>query len=265
MSPMDRTISKGVERVRTGAGATGVLSREPQKRGRGVGHGFTLIELLAVIAIIGLLAGLVIGLSGVATEKSRRARTTGEHARLVTAIEAYKLDIGSYPPDNQKIDPFTLNTSPQFYERAGLNTLFYELSGATFANNNGGEFTTLHGGLTVASADLTANFGNKGVQNSARDKRNVPYRGISFKPSSYAQLDVSGNVHILVTPLKGPHDSQFKIKNNNQGANPWFYNLTGTNKHNPDSYDLWAEYNSGTMRSNGVNVPKVATIGNWKE
>src|SRR5205085_8264204 len=94
---------------------------------------FTLIELLVVISIIGILAALIIPLSGIATTKMRISRTSAELNQLVTAIEGYKLETGSYPPDNTNL---VLNTtSPNLYRTtAGLNPLFYELTGAVFTN-----------------------------------------------------------------------------------------------------------------------------------
>ena len=242
-----------------GTGGTPVLPMPMRRAGR---VGFTLIELLAVIAIIGLLAGLVVGLSGLAVSKQREARMRGEHARLVTAIDAYKAELGFYPQDNT-------NTSLSFIERAGRNSLFYELSGATFANDNGGQFTTVHNSEVTTAADLNTALSVRGIQNSSRDKKGIPYRGISFKPSQLAQLDTSGNVWILVAPLKGPYDATFKIKNSNVGANPWFYNLSGTNKHNIEGYDLWTEYLAGSKKIlvGGVptRVPQTNVVGNWKE
>ena len=38
---------------------------------RGGWNGFTLIELLVVISVIGILASLIVGVSGVATSKAR--------------------------------------------------------------------------------------------------------------------------------------------------------------------------------------------------
>src|SRR3954466_1699 len=109
-------ISKGI------AGSKGIRQRGGTRGGQ---QAFTLIELLTVIAIIALLAGLVLGTAGLATRKSRAARMQGEHGRLVTAIDTYKTDLGNYPPDNA-------DTTLERYERAGRNSLFYELSGCTF-------------------------------------------------------------------------------------------------------------------------------------
>ena len=63
--------------------------------------GFTMIELLTVIALIGILAGMILGLSGLASSKMRIARVQGELSHLVTAIEFYKDKYKVYPPDNQ--------------------------------------------------------------------------------------------------------------------------------------------------------------------
>ena len=60
--------------------------------------GFTLVELLVVISIMGVLAGLTVGLSGVASRKSKEGRIRGDLNRLVTLIENYKAKMGFYPP-----------------------------------------------------------------------------------------------------------------------------------------------------------------------
>ena len=59
--------------------------------------GFTLIELLAVITIIGLLAGLVLGIAGYAQQRAATNRAQAEIAEMNRALEAYMLDLGQYP------------------------------------------------------------------------------------------------------------------------------------------------------------------------
>jgi prepilin-type N-terminal cleavage/methylation domain-containing protein len=214
---------------------------------------FTLIELLAVIAIIGLLSALVLGLSGTATTKSREARIRGEHARLLSDIESYKAEVGTYPPDNTDTNKFSNN-----YERAGRNSLFYELSGATFRNN---AFVVVGKNETIATTVLKENFGVDGVQNSSRKGGEIPFRGVSFKPDQYKELQPVNNdpnldVEVLVVPIKAPSHVELDARGNKGKLNPWLYDASSTNRHNPETFDLWTEY----LAKKRTNV-----FGNWKE
>lgn len=59
--------------------------------------GFTLIELLIVIAIIGLLAGIIsLGISS-AKVKARDAKRAGDIRQFITALEQYYIHNGTYP------------------------------------------------------------------------------------------------------------------------------------------------------------------------
>jgi prepilin-type N-terminal cleavage/methylation domain-containing protein len=219
---------------------------------------FTLIELLAVISIIALLAALILGLSGLATNKMRKSRMEGEHARLVTAIDSYKAELGNFPPDNGLMKDASGSDTNTYHKYAGMNPLFYELSGATFDSAAGGTFTTQNKADSIKVNELTNAFTVKGIENSARVKKDIPFRGVTFKLSQYADLDGFENVQILISPLKGPYDSAFKKKTAGNPApiNPWFYDASSTNRHNQDGYDLWTEY----LGPNGTIV-----VGNWKD
>jgi prepilin-type N-terminal cleavage/methylation domain-containing protein len=225
-----------------------------KSKGNGIGQarGFTLIELLAVIAIIALLAGIVLSTAGVATFKSREARMRAEHGKVVTAIDSYKLELGNYPPDNQT--PGSLDR----YDRAGRNSLYYELSGCTFKNDGGGTFVTVNQQEEIKATDLKSAFGVSGVENSARNKRDVPWKGVNFRPNQIGELDKFEDAEVLIVPLPGPHELDKKAPagvTKIPKLNPFFYDSSSTNRNNADTYDLWTEY---TTRD-GTKV-----IGNWK-
>jgi general secretion pathway protein G len=78
-------------------------------------RGFTLLELLVVLAILGLLIGLVapraIGILGSSKQKIARI----EIERIAGNLDIYKLDVGSYPTSDQGLQ--ALINRPQGAER----------------------------------------------------------------------------------------------------------------------------------------------------
>jgi prepilin-type N-terminal cleavage/methylation domain-containing protein len=81
---------------------------------------FTLIELMAVITIIVILAGLVVGGMGFVTERQAKEKARVQIALLSKAIEEYKLDMGKYPGSAENTSA-TGTISAELYDR-----LFYQ-------------------------------------------------------------------------------------------------------------------------------------------
>ena len=197
---------------------------------------FTLMEMLVVIAVIGILAAMIVGLAPGVTEKKVRGRVRGELTALVTAIENFKHDQGFYPPDNRN------NT-------AG-SPLFYELIGCSLNNN---QFIPTVG-TAVPVAQVKPSFGVDGfVNTSVGNKPSKNYLG-ELKADQHG---INTNtpptpVEVLLVPFKGM-----------QGEfNPWRYN-SSTPVHNPGSFDLWAEIDLGKKDQNGNPAPVI--IGNWRQ
>ena len=82
---------------------------------------FTLIELLIVVSIIAILAGLTLSTLGYVNRKGAESRARTEVVALSSAIENYKLEIGSYPAANNLYNELTAtkpgsNTTRVFFE-----------------------------------------------------------------------------------------------------------------------------------------------------
>jgi len=217
---------------------------------------FTLIELLVTIAIIGALAALVLPLSGIASAKMRIARVKAELNRYINAIETYKLETGEYPPDHGLLSQVSSIDSNLYHQRAALNPLAFELRGSVFSNQT---FICVVDNETISASSFDNIFKRNGIRNSARFKTDIDFKGFTLKEDEVENVEpgefggVEGDeVELMKVPVPGPFmlESENKVK-----FNPWFYDASSTNRHNKNSYDLWAEI---------IVQGKTNVIGNWK-
>lgn len=84
-------------------------------------QGMTLIELMVVIAIIMILMGIVLGISGAAQRGAAEAKAKGEIGKISLEIENYRADRGVYPPSSGNrltVDFF------QWYDQRYADTVF---------------------------------------------------------------------------------------------------------------------------------------------
>lgn len=70
-----------------------MLNRQSYSRSRG----FTLIELLTVIAIIGILAAIIIPVTGSVREKGKKAKARAQFAQWSAAFTQFKQEYGYWP------------------------------------------------------------------------------------------------------------------------------------------------------------------------
>ena len=73
------------------------LLRQDSRRDKLDVGAFTLLEILAVVAILAILAGIVVGVGRRASESGKIARTKAELAVLSAALEAYQRTYADYP------------------------------------------------------------------------------------------------------------------------------------------------------------------------
>ena len=88
-----------------------MTSRQSRKQA-----GFTLIEILVTTAIIGILVGIVLGVSGVATRKSDESKARAEMQKIGNAIEQYRLANGTVPERLSDLTAANSGVSGEFRE-----------------------------------------------------------------------------------------------------------------------------------------------------
>jgi prepilin-type N-terminal cleavage/methylation domain-containing protein len=84
---------------------------------------FTLIELLVVIAIIGVLSSVVLASLNSARGKARDARRASDMSNVVTALELYFDQNGTYPPDGYPATDAGCGNIPQCLTSVATNYL----------------------------------------------------------------------------------------------------------------------------------------------
>jgi prepilin-type N-terminal cleavage/methylation domain-containing protein len=226
---------------------------EDSRRGRRLEHararvlpgsGFTLVELLVVITIMGMIAAMVVGMSALAARKKHDTVVAAMKSRLMVFIDTYHSKMGFYPPDNAMNAALVVG-SPTYEQSTAMNSLIYELTGASNIIGTS-SFRAFDG--TLISALAVSNFCQRGgIANSLPDETRVFYQPLP-NPSDYVTNSLGLKQLIVPVPLTGTP------------VNFWHYDCSNPNRHNPLTYDLWAEYSAGTDKSGN---PITSTNCNW--
>lgn len=200
---------------------------------------FTLIELMAVITIIVILAGLVVGGMGFVSERQAKEKAKVQTQLLAKAIEEYKLDIGMYPPTSDKNSasaPNGTSTSADLYV-----CLFYE--GYDYAEKSKGgsaptSWTKTVGGVSVPKAtkiylpELDPTTTKQGWVDTVT--------GASAKPPTS-------------TPIRDPWGNQYCYRSATDASGK-----SNTNSQNPD-FDLWSMGKDGKTNASNPSLTSPAT------
>ncbi|MHB8522667.1 MAG: type II secretion system protein [Limisphaerales bacterium] len=209
---------------------------------------FTLIELLVVIAVIGILASLILAVSGSAALKMRLNRVKAELSQYETAIEAYKVKFGNYPPDNVKTRD--ANGQPLIID-PNVNQLFYELTGTTTSN---GVYVSALDQENILPRVVSRVFQIQGFLNVGEEGQPKDFLP-SLKPSQRSAYVTNPTVRLLTVSVPWPLNGKNPPIPNVPQLNPVRY-VSSKPTNNPTTFDLWAEVPIGK---------KVYQLGNWNE
>jgi general secretion pathway protein G len=124
--------------------------------------GFTLIEMLVVVAIIGILAGIIVVKIANKPDEARVVRAKQDIASLQTALDLYKLDNGTYPTTEQGLDALVTQPSdppmpPNWH--AYLSKIPTDPWNRPYLYQNPGE----HGDIDIYTYGPTGQAGGKGT------------------------------------------------------------------------------------------------------
>jgi general secretion pathway protein G len=174
--------------------------------------GFTLIELMAVVTIIIILAGLVVGGLGFVTERQAKEKATVQIALLSKAIEEYKLEMGAYPGSTAAYGGATATAAGGDSSQVLYNALFKE----------GFDYTN--------PATPPANWGTKATR--------------IFLPELDPRVTKQGWVTLTANVTTAPPAG---LKILDPWGLPYLYRV-GTSAQNPD-FDLWSRGKDGLTRT----------------
>ncbi len=147
-------------------------------------RGFTLIELLTVIAIIGVLAAMVIGVTVIVTKRAKVSASKTSFQQWASGLEQYKSAYGYYPyigakvGDDRFIDLDNKNTVAEFIKcMTGKQPIFDSKRGqpldpaeARKFNKRGEEFCSIGSDVLQLSdtgtytGKLADRFGNSKIR-----------------------------------------------------------------------------------------------------
>lgn len=193
-----------------------------QRHGR---PAFTLIELMAVITIIIILAGLVVGGLGFVTERQAKEKARVQIALLGKSIEEYKLDMGIYPPTGNSSNG-SFNSTSTVPTRDLYHALYYD--GVMYAKETEGgsaptNWTRTVGGTTIPKPTS--------IYLADLDPRSTSQGWVDL-PSGASKKDA--NPPETVTGIKDPWGNKFGYRSATAADG-----TPNTNTVNPD-FDLWS-------------------------
>ncbi|MEX1116052.1 MAG: type II secretion system protein GspG [Akkermansiaceae bacterium] len=196
---------------------------------------FTLIELMAVITIIVILAGLVVGGLGYVNERQARSKAQVQIALLSKALEEYKLDMGQYPPTTNKSGNLTAAGGGTGTSNILYQALFYE--GYDYAKK-GSPTTWVNKATRIYLSELDPTSSNQGWVTKPSGTNPPP-------PATSTVVDPWGNQYCYRTDFRAPTGNPPVATANSNTQNPGF--------------DLWSMGKDGKSNASNPSMISPAT------
>lgn len=198
---------------------------------------FTMVEILVVIAIIGILSGMLLTALPAIIKKANIRKVQAVFTQVDTAIQDYQKTYGSYPLDNPT------NTL--------INPLYYELQGATW-NNASNSYDMV--GERILDTHVRAYFGQDGLRNVTHDPNDAS--APKAKPfliglTDKAYINITNGLAIDLKVLRVPvtdNDTNLVTAANGDLVNVWHYRSGNNAVFNKGKYDFWGEFVTGGTR-----------------
>jgi prepilin-type N-terminal cleavage/methylation domain-containing protein len=227
--------------------------------------GFTLIELLIVVAIIAILAAIAVPNFLEAQTRSKVAKVYADFRTTATAVEAFRVDTGEYPPSHGQplgvpgrvlgTDPappgatdfietpdnrFNALTSPVAYMTRALASSPFKAPGEGDAWYNYYQYSTLKGLLQWNRFGGRTGEGNAQINGFYRMSG-----GQKANPAAWPQLYLDGPAWQILD--RGPDQLYFYV-----WANPGWLNLTFP-AQNFDDTVVWYDPTNGTISEGEIS------------
>ena len=236
------------------------LFNKPQWRSR---LSFTLVELMAVMVVIAMLVGILLGTTGRLKRMSMDSLSKSQMQQIMLALETYSSDMGGYPVTPWDSPRMTYGTQP-FPSPVGTRPYYYRSTLMVGGSNGTSGAGAYLGGVTIPCI----------VSNSAALYRAISGTYYKSKPTQSASIVIKD------------YDSSYSSTNMvyiDPYTTPWGY----FNTKNPDwkirqfnsaGYDLWTygpyafsySFNcnpcgpTGSVAVSSASAnPKNAMIANW--
>jgi prepilin-type N-terminal cleavage/methylation domain-containing protein len=238
-----------------------------------VSRAFTVIEMLVVMAVIAILAGIVLSLSGYVQRIGATARAKTEINTLSSSLEKYKADFGAFPASTETAaaPPFTGATNvldPRLH--GDPNTVTYHAANLVLYRALSGD---MNGDGVLEVADASYNIEGQPVTPPAHPGKPVNYCPEIFTPSRLS-VSAGNRVQFFKDPFGNSYGYSTKgaaiaatyqaelVKNG--GATPPA-GPTSVGGYNT-TFDLWSTCGKTTLDTTAIGTTRDDTntwAKNW--